>query len=179
MSDALSKAFMQMQPNEVVVFGLIEREASGLMKMTTGGWFARDDRLHLVLANYRFAVTMDSVRELLVKDPLRPNTGRTFDLVAGPYQRLVTENRLVQLKLDPDPVELAVAYHSLLAPATEPMTGAGTATGQVAPSTGSERPVSPASSLEERLDRLKRLRESGRITEEEYREKRKELLGQL
>ena len=39
--------------------------------------------LHLVLANYRFVVTMPSIRELLTKDPLRPNTGRTFELVAG------------------------------------------------------------------------------------------------
>jgi hypothetical protein len=57
--------------------------------------------------------------------------------------------------------------------------GSAPAAGQVEPSTKSEGPASTASSLEERLDRLKRLRDSGRITEEEYREKRKQLLGQL
>ncbi len=166
LSGMLSKAFAQAQPGELVVFGLTEREATGVMKMTTGGWFAREGELHLVLANHGFAVTMDSIRERLVADPLRPATGRTFEVSAGTHQRVVKDGRLIQRRLDPDPVEVAIAVRPLLAGATKSVTT-------------TDSPPSDRASMEERLDRLKRLRETGRITEEEYQQKRKELLGQL
>ena len=171
LSGMLSKAFTQAQPHEVVVFGVTEREGAGLMKMTTGGWFAREGQLHLVLGNYRFAVTMESIRERLIADPLRPTTGRTFEMTAGAHQRVIQDGRLISQTLGPDPVELALDYRPLLA-------GDSSATRLPSAAPPDSRPIGTAS-LEERLDRLKRLRDSGRITEEEYLQKRKELLGQL
>jgi len=171
LSGMLSKAFVQAQANELVVFGLTERDGKGIMKMTTGGWFAKDGHLHLILANYRFAVTMESIRERLIAEPLRPTTGRTFEVAAGPHQRIVKDRKLVSSTIEPDPVELAVAYRPLLADVTP----AGPAPSAVQP----DRRPSERASIEERLDRLERLRETGRITEDEYQQKRKELLGHL
>lgn len=48
--------------------------------------------------------------------------------------------------------------------------------GAAVPQENRQESALPAPSLEERLNRLKRLRENGLITEEEYRDKRKQLL---
>lgn len=166
LSQSLSKAFAQAQPDELVVFGLTDR-ADGLMRMTTGGWFARGGQLHFILANYRFTVSMESIRERLSRDPLRPNTGLTFELLAGPHQTLVSDRRLVRLTVEPDPVELALAYQPLLASSEAR-----------SPSTGPSAAAPPVS-LEERLDRLKHLHDRGLISESEYRDKKKQLLEGL
>ena len=171
LSGMLSKALAQAQSDELVVFGLTERPGEGVSKMTTGGWFARNGELHLVLANHGFVVSMGSIRERLLADPLRPVTGRTFEVPPGPHQHIVKEGRLIHRTVDPDPVELAIAVQPLL-------TGETAVSGSAVAAPKESRP-SDRASIEERLDRLKRLRETGRITEEEYQQKRKELLGQL
>ena len=179
LSSTLSKAFAEAQPDERVVFGLTERESPDIMKMTTGGWFVEGADLHLVVANYQFAVTMSSIRDLLTKNPLRPNTGRTFELAAGQHQTLVQDSRAGRSVLDPNPVELSIAYKPLLLAVAESATAV-QETKISKPSSAKPQEFAPSSlKLEERLDRLKRLRESGLITEEEYREKRKQLLEQL
>jgi hypothetical protein len=177
LSEALSKAFAQAEPHEVVVFGLTDRTESGLTKMTTGGWFVRGEELHFILANYRFAVSMQSIRERLERDPLRPNTGRLFELLAEPYQRPVIGDRLVHSPLEPDPAELAVTYRPLLASRSfsVPKTD-----NELRREGGGGGPTSPASEpIEQRLERLKRLRDQGLITEEDYREKKRQLLEGL
>jgi hypothetical protein len=174
----LSRAFAEAQPDERVVFGLTERESASVARMTTGGWFVEGDALHLVLANYQFVVTMPSIKELLTKDPLRPNTGLTFELVVGPHQTLVPNSRAGRSLLDPNPLELAIAYKALLLAgrAPSPNQAARDSKGESEKQTVS----SPApASLEQRLDRLKRLRDGGLITEEDYREKKKRLLEGL
>ena len=175
---SLSRAFAEAKPDERVVFGLTERESATVARMTTGGWFVEGDVLHLVLANYRFVVTMPSIRELLTKDPLRPNTGRTFELAAGPHQTLMPNSRAGRSMLDPDPLELAIAYKQLLSPdlASPPNPAAHDTKADSEPRpTLSQTPAS----LEQRLDRLKRLRDRGLITEDDYREKKQRLLEGL
>jgi len=60
------------------------------------------------------------------------------------------------------------------------MVSMGTSQNATAPSTGAAKPSGSASpSIEERLLRLKRLREQDLITDEEYNRKRNEILDQL
>jgi hypothetical protein len=64
--------------------------------------------------------------------------------------------------------------------AATPNLGAANSSGSAAPSAGSASPSSsPSPSIEERLLRLKRLREQNLITDEEYHRKRNEILDQL
>jgi len=75
LSVALSKAFAQAQPHEMVVFGLSHLNAYQMTELTTGGWFVDGPSMHVVLPNYRQVVTMPGTRWLLWEHPLRPDAG--------------------------------------------------------------------------------------------------------
>jgi hypothetical protein len=179
LSATLSRVFEQASPNERVVFALSRHEPANLTEVTSGGWFVSGPSLHLVLANYRYVVTMPSVLELLWRDPMWTKAGPFYDLVPGDHQTVAAEEgpvpKLFSLTL---PV-LSIAYKPLLlaeSPASPAVPNA------VAGSEVSPRPdnaTSPRTSLEERLQMLKRLRDQGLITDEEYRTKKQQLLDRL
>jgi hypothetical protein len=179
LSATLSRVFGQAGPNERVVFAMSRHQSADITEVTSGGWFVNGPSLHLVLANYREAVTLPTVLELVWQDPLWSNAGPSYDLVAGDQQTVAQEgsslSRLFLLSL---PV-LSIAYTPLLLgepPAS--LAVRNTTTGSVL----SPRPDNaslPRASIEERLQILKRLRDQGLITDEEYRTKRQQLLDQF
>lgn len=170
LSVALSQAFAQAQPHEMVVFGLSQLNAYQMTEITTGGWFVDGPSVHVVLANYRQAVTLPGTRWLLWERPLRPDAGPHYDLVAGHHQTMVRESSGISSLFASHPSELVMAYPAILlgesvADPTRPESSA---------------PVlemgSSSISLENRLRVLKRLHEQGLISEEEYRTKKQQLL---
>lgn len=175
LSQGLRKAFSRAHPDEFVVFGFSETRSPQLTEITTGGWFVEGERLHLILANYRHSVSMRNIRNQLWQDPLHSNTSPSYEMVPGPYQTLGREKGLVGL-LSAEAPELLINYKALLeakpippttlSPAGSPMTVPAPAT-----------PVEP--SIEERLRALKKLRDQALITEEEYRDKKKQLLDRF
>lgn len=176
LSATLSRVFAQARSDEQVVFALSRHRSSELTEITTGGWFVNGPSLHLVLANYRYAVAMPTVRDLLWQDPLWSNAGPFYDLVPGEHEIVVEEKgsprRLFSLTLP----SLSIAYKPLLLgePPSSP-----TARNTLADSDLSSSPsrTSPPNlSLEERLRVLKRLKDQGLITEEEYRAKKTQLI---
>lgn len=179
LSVTLSKALVQAQPNEWVVFGLSRSTPQGLTELTTGGVYVEGPLLHVVLANYRKVVTMPSTRQLLWERPLRPDAGPAYDLVAGSHQTIVRESGFVPSFLSSAPSELAIAYQALLLgePAEASVTQKTSAANQLAipPPTI----VAPPLSIEDRLQVLKRLQAQGLITEEEYRAKKQQLLDRF
>ena len=179
LSETLSKAFAQAQPNEWVVFGLSRAGSQGLTKLTTGGWYVDGPSLHVVLANYRKAVTMSGTRQLLWERPLRPEAGSSYDLVAGNYQTILRESGSALNFLTSSPSELAIAYQSLLL--GEPVAASvSQETSSVDQSPArSPKIVPPPLSIEERLQVLKGLQTQGLITEEEYRAKKQQLLDRF
>jgi hypothetical protein len=170
LSNTLSQAFAQAQPNEWVVFGVSRHRSPEITEITTGGWYIQGTDLHLLLTNYRFAVTAPAIQELVWENPLTTQ-GLTYDFVPGDYQKDVSVQEGL---LRPTPKALSIAYQPLLS---------GESTAQPSPPKGSAPsvPAGPSglSSIEERLKALKRLRDQGLITEEEYRTKRSRLLEQL
>ncbi len=173
LSTALSQAFAQAQPSEMVVFGISRLNSYNMTEVTTGGWFVEGPSLHIVLANYQKVVTMPSTRELLWERPLRPDAGPHYDLVAGTHQTRVRDSGAWSGLFLSSPSELSISYQATLL--GEP---GGAATSQ------QERPsspevVPPSLSLEERLRVLRRLHEQGLITEEDYRAKKQQLLDRL
>jgi putative oligomerization/nucleic acid binding protein len=179
LSVTLSKAFVQAQPNEWVVFGMSRSTPQGLTELTTGGGYVEGPSLHVVLANYRKVVTMPSTRQLLWERPLRPDAGPAYDLVAGNHQTIVRESGFVPSLLSSAPSELAIAYQALLLgePAEASVTQQTSAESQLAipPPTI----VAPPLSIEDRLQVLKRLQAQGLITKEEYRAKKQQLLDRF
>jgi len=175
LSRGLQKAFSRAHPDEFLVFGFSQIRSPQLTEITTGGWFIEGQRLHLILANYRHSVSMKNIRDELWQDPLHSNSSSSYQIVPGPNQTLGREKGLAGL-LSTDAPELLIDYKALLEMKPSPpaiLSPVGSPI--VAPSPAPR--VEP--SLEERLRVLKKLREQGLITEDEYRDKKKQLLDRF
>src|SRR3989454_10615118 len=70
LSKWLGKAFTRAHPDEWVVFGLSQSRSADITEVTTGGWVVEGERLPLMLANYRYAVTRSSGRERVSDVPV-------------------------------------------------------------------------------------------------------------
>lgn len=179
LSGTLSKAFAQARPGEWIVFGLSHASSASaaVTEVTSGGWFVDGPHLHLILAHYRYTVTMPNVRELLWQAPLHANTEPLYDFVPGDFQTVAQTPNLLSRLLLPNLPAIAIAYQPLLLATTAPP--------QPSPKSSAAPPSRPdqqsdaGPSLEERLQKLKRLREQALITEEEYRAKKQQLLEQF
>lgn len=171
LSPALSMAFDQVRPDEWVVFGLSRPSVSGVSEVTTGVCFVQDGHLHVRFANYRYAVSMQPVRELIRERPLEGHE-IVYDLIPGPHQVVITEPEGLPA-LAAKPVELMIAYRAALAdpPLVQPL---------AEPQRRHQPHDQPGSAtIEERLRTLKRLKEEGLLTEDEYRIKRRQMLEQF
>jgi hypothetical protein len=123
--------------------------------------FVKDDRLQFILGNYRYiAPSMISDTSVGLDNPLNTRDSGTATLVPGPFQTLhETDRRNLKNRW------LLIDFKSLLQ------------NGEKAPSVV---PVPETeTSLEERLRTLKRLRDEGLITEEEYSQKKQDLLKEF
>jgi hypothetical protein len=172
LSRTLSLAFAQAQPTEWVVFGLSRPGAPDVSEIATGGWFVEGTHLHLLLANYRYAVTAPNIRELAWENPLSSQVN-LYELVPGNHQTVIQNKEGGLLRATGS--EISIAYQPLLR--AEPLSTSALPEGSSSllfPQSQSEH-----LSLEERLKVLKRLRDQGLITEEEYRSKRSRLLERL
>lgn len=180
LSETLSKTFAQAQPDEWVVFGLSQLSPTGVTEMTTGGWYVEGTQLHLLLANYRAAVSMLNIREYLGRDPLYQLVGATlYDFSPGAYSRKSRESNSILSTLKSEVPHLVIDYQPLLAGVPTPSNAPskkGEETGSTAQSSTSP---APPLSIEERLKSLKRMHEQGLISEEDYQEKKKQLLERL
>jgi len=170
LSVALSQAFAQAQPHEMVVFGLSQLNSYQMTEITTGGWFVDGSSVHVILANYRQVVTMPGTRWLLWERPLRPDAGPHYDLIAGHHQTMVRESSVISSLFSSPPSELVIAYPEILL-------GESVADPTLKESSNPLPEMSPFSiSIENRFRVLKRLYEQGLISEEEYRTKKQQLL---
>ena len=179
LSTTLSRVFRRASPNERVVFALSRHEPPGLTEVTSGGWFVNGQSLHFILANYRYAVTMPTVLELVWRDPMWTKAGPFYDLVPGDHQTVAAEEGSVPKLFSLTLPVLSIAYKPLLLgePLASPAVSNAVAGSEVSPRPGNASP--PRASLEERLQILKRLRDQGLITDEEYRTKKQQLLDRL
>lgn len=183
LSETLPRAFAQAQPEEWVVFGLSRARApenAGIIEVTTGACFVKGTTLHLILSNYHEGVTMPAIRELLREDPLHMVAGPQYEFAPGPHQTMRQESTWLGAFLSPNPPELILAFHEALREEPELQTTEPTGSQSVIPS-ATRAPSSPETqpSLQERLKQLKRLKEQGLITDEDYQTKKKQLLDRL
>jgi len=167
LSETLTRAFAQAQPSEVVVFGLTSPKTREMIEMTTGAWYVKDAQLHLILGNYREAVTMSSVRELLWQDPLHMIAGPLYEFSPGPHQSLLREDNGIGAFLIPEAPQLALDFQQL---SSGGLPVEGDREMNLPPS------AYPDSSLEGKLQRLKQIHDEGLITDDEFAAKKKTLL---
>ena len=158
----LAEGFQKAKPDEWVVFYLSHQREPGVVEIDSGGFFVEGERLHLFVANYRQPVSMAFIREQIWNDPLRPAGDRLYDVIPQDNQTLQTVRRkdLTQ-SLMKQVSDLSIDYSAQL---HDDVSGDGEAVG---------------GSIEERLRILKRLRDRGLISEEQFRIKQERLLERL
>jgi hypothetical protein len=158
----LAEGFQKARPDEWVVFYLSHPREPGVVEIDSGGFFIEEGRLHLIVANYRQPVSMAFIREQIWNDPLRPAGDSFYDVIPQDHQTLQTVRRtdLTQSLLK-QVSDLSIDYSAQL---RDDVGGDGEAVG---------------SSIEDRLRILKRLRDRGLISEEQFRMKQERLLERL
>jgi len=164
----LPRAFSEAQADEWIIFELSHvrsPETIEVTDVTSGAWFVKGQDLHLVLANYREAVTLPGIRELLRQDPLHSIAGPRYDFVPGHHQQVLQGQTGLQAILRPVLPELIIDYQTLLHGESDYQT--------------TPHSPAPSQSIEERLQTLKRLKEQGLITDDDYQAKKKMLLEKL
>lgn len=158
----LAEGFQKARPDEWVVFYLSHPREPGVVEIDSGGFFVEGERLHLIVANYRQPVSMAFIREQIWDNPLRPAGDSFYDVIPQDHQTLQTVRRkdLTQSLLK-RVSDLSIDYSAQL---NDDVSGDGVAVG---------------GSIEDRLRILKRLRDRGLISEEQFRIKQERLLERL
>jgi hypothetical protein len=190
LSAQLSTALAKAAPEEMALFYFNAPESNEQLRVTSGGVYVRQNKLAVVLANYRFAVSWSDqasgrpyVSVTAARDnPLYAYPEGMYQVVVGSGQeRLGGEQGwfgkifgssdrkggvVLALNATPSPVEAEQAG-AAPAPASTPGPAAA-----VPPATA----PAAASPLEDKLRELKKLHDEGLISDADYEAKKNELL---
>jgi len=174
----LSAALKAAQPDQRVVFFLHHQRSVYKGTTSSGVVFVKDKRLNILLGRYRMGNEPGHQDIPTLGNPFTVTNDQDFYLTAGPFQSLVEEeSKAPGGKENVFPKRwLIIDYASLLNPPPQ------TASPQAAPPATEPAKVEPAPvaplpfTLEDKLKTLNKLKEEGLITDEEYNEKKKELL---
>lgn len=163
----LLAALVKARPNETAVFALRRTREDGIPLVTTGGMLIRGDQLIVLLANVRRpAITLRKL-EISKEVPLQPIGEMEFHFVPGTNQTTLAKTELSSTLIKSSIQTLSVNYKAWL-------------TGLFQPSLFSSptptQPDIPVSLAEEKLHHLKTWHEQGLITDDEYLQKRQEIL---
>ena len=158
----LAAALGTARPDERVVFFLHHQKSLYKGTTSSGVVFVKDKRLHLILGRYQMGNQPGRPDIPTGGNPFPESNDQNFYIAPGVFQTLVEESKapggreaVAQQRW------VSIDYASLLNPPAQ---------------TAEPTPVAPPLTLEEKLKTLNKLKEDGLITEEEYKEKRKELL---
>lgn len=173
LSETLAKAFAKAGPDDWVLFALVRRPSSDISEITSGAWYVQGGRVHLLLANYRFPATMPSVRALLWDQPLYAYPA-FYAVAPGEFQSVTRRHGLEGRIVSSGVPDIAIDFKPLLLAQTSQQRPKGSDPAATAPA----KPAT-STSVEESLESLKRWKERGLITEEEYQAKKKDLLGRF
>ena len=116
LSMTLNRAFAKASPEQWVVFGLSQPSPASVTEMTTGAWYVEGTTLHLLLANYRAAVRLDNLRDVLDRDPLFEvlNAPR-YEFAETDYAYAGSRKKSLLSSLRQETPHLAIDYTQLLA----------------------------------------------------------------
>lgn len=155
------------RPNETAVFFLRRTREDGILLVTTGGLLIHGDQLIVLLANARRPTTTQRKLDTAREAPIHPLGEVDFHFVPAPYQATLAKKDLPKSVAMTSAPALSVDYRALLAGLLQP--GRGSSPTQT-------EPEIPAATIEEKLHRLKTWHEEGLITDDEYLQKRQEIL---
>jgi hypothetical protein len=171
---SLAAALRTAAPSERVVFFFHHQRSLYKGTTSSGIAFIKDKRLNIILGRYLMGNQPGYPDIPVGGNPFPATTDQDFYIAPGPFQTLQEETKAPGGREFVSPQRwLSIDYASLLNPPAQ------TAPSSLEPAKVEPTPNAPPSSLEEKLKTLKKLHEDGLITDEEYDEKRKELLQSL
>ncbi|HZR47180.1 MAG TPA: hypothetical protein VFA47_10775 [Candidatus Manganitrophaceae bacterium] len=151
-------------PDEHIAFLLSSKENELSSEVTSGIAFVKGGELHIIFANHHTSLSSQRHLQVPRDTTMRPYEQDAFHLIAQPHQ-----TKMESGSLERGQEGIVIDYAAMNAP-SQP---ASAEHGQ------KEAAVPGETKLEERLQLLKKVRDEGLITEEEYTEKKKELLKML
>ncbi|MCX5722468.1 MAG: SHOCT domain-containing protein [Nitrospirae bacterium] len=169
----LAEGFATARPDQWVEFFLSRRRDHDLVEITSGAFFATSDRIHLVLANYRHALSMPFIQEQIRHDPVRPAGESFYEVVPGSYHSVQAVAGNMNRPLFSHLSDVDIQYRAVLSSSNRPRAEQDEFNAQ----SGSSE--SQSDQIRERLKRLQKLWEQGLITKEEYQAQRQRILNSL
>jgi hypothetical protein len=167
----LAAALRTAATGERVAFFLHHQRSAYKGTTSSGIAFVKDKRLNIIFGRYLMGNQPGSPDIPVGGNPFPTTTGQDFYIAAGPFQTLQEEKEAPGGRELVSPQRwLGIDYPSLLNPP------APAAPSSLEPANVEPTPKAPPLTLEEKLKTLNTLKEDGLITDEEYHEKRKELL---
>jgi hypothetical protein len=167
-ANPLAAALRIAMTHERVVFFLHHQRSVYKGTTSSGIAFVKDKQLNIILGRYLMGNQPGYPDIAVGGNPFPTTADQDFFIVPGPFQTLQDGKEAPGGREFVSPKRwLRIDYASLLnppAPTAEQ------------PSRIEPTPAAPSSMLEEKLKTLKKLHEDGLITDEEYNEKRKEIL---
>jgi hypothetical protein len=149
-------------PDEHIAFLMSSNEDQPSAEITSGIAFFKGEALHVIFANHHTPLSSHRHIQVPRDTTMRPYEQDAFQLVAQPHQ-----TKMEGGSLERGQEGIVIDYAAIN---TQPVP---TENGQ------KETPPLGELKLEERLQLLKKVRDEGLITEEEYTAKKKELLKML
>lgn len=163
----LQAALAKAQPNETALFSLRRTREDGIPLVTTGGLLIQGNQLLVLLANARRPATTQRRLETARDAPLHPLGEVDFHFVPGRYQTALVNPDLPKTMAVTSAPVLSITYGAVLAGRSQ--------ADRSSSSTQTEGEI-PAATIEEKLHRLKTWHEQGLITDNDYQQKRQEIL---
>jgi len=169
----LAEALRTAAPDERVVFFFHHQRSAYKGTTSSGIVFVKDKRLNILFGRYLMGNQPGHPDIMVGGNPFPSANDQDFFIAAGPFQTLPDGHEAPGGREAVSPNRwLSIDYASLLhPPAPTPAAGA-----VPTPAPGEASPAAPAPTPEERLKTLKKLHEEGLITDEEYNDKKKEIL---
>ncbi|MGB0911603.1 MAG: SHOCT domain-containing protein, partial [Nitrospirales bacterium] len=155
-AQAFATAFTKASPLEEVMFYWNEAQDSGLQEVTSGRSYIHGQQFHLLISNYRHAISGQQQADQAKKQPQRMLGAHISRLQPDQNGQIQSDDPWSRFT-ESSPQHLVFALHEL--------------------SFNSLDRTSPDSPIMEKFETLKALREKQFISEEEYQKKRRELLA--
>ena len=182
----LTKAFKEAEPNEEVVFSVLSQTGQILMhdnRLTIASVWVEGDGLHLKFRKLMAKIMITSEKMGDVSQAINRAQGLRVSLEAGPGQEFGNSTEELIVKI-PDANATAVVAASVKEGTMDQGLGTrdhGLGTMDQKPKTAKtvDAVAIPSSSVEERLKKLENLKKQGLVNDEEYKQKRQEILQQL
>lgn len=161
----LAKGLNHATPLEEVVFYLNQPRDRNIREITSGSLYLHEQALHFILANYRWATAGRMEAERVKTNPLTILGKSRYHVSPGPHGSAQSRQSWLRI-FSQTPQQLIIDYQALI-----------TSDSSTENRKSSEQPSDQSQPLAEKLQLLRELKDEGFLTEQEFQEKKKQILG--